>query len=58
MRKEQYIKFIKYTNQLNNIRYKEDKNACNELIMDLKRDGYFAYKLWIEEEAEKLYAAL
>lgn len=58
MRKEQYIKFIKYTNQLNNIRYKEDKNACNELIMDLKRDDYFAYKLWIEEEAEKLYAAL
>lgn len=58
MRKDQYLKFIKYTNHLNNIRYKEDKNACNELIMDLKRDDYFAYKLWIEEEAEKLYASL
>ncbi len=58
MRKEQYLKFVKYTNQLNNIRYKEDKNASNELIMDLKRDDYFAYKLWVEEEAQKLYNKL
>lgn len=53
MRKNQYLKFIKYTNQLNNIRYKEDKAACNELLFELERDEYFAYKLWITEEALK-----
>ncbi len=58
MRKNQYLKFIRYTNQLNNIRFKEDKNLCNELIMDLKRDEYFSYKLWILEEAELLFNKL
>ncbi|NOS85206.1 MAG: hypothetical protein HOP31_08710 [Ignavibacteria bacterium] len=54
MRKNQYLKFIKYTNQLNNVRYKEDKVLVNELQMDLEKDEYFAYKLWIVEEAQKL----
>ena len=54
MRKNQYLKFIKYTNQLNNVRHKEDKIAAEELCMDLEKDEYFAYKLWIVEEAEKL----
>lgn len=53
MRKNQYLKFIKYTNQLNNIRYKEDKTAGSELLFELERDEYFAYKLWILEEANK-----
>jgi len=54
MRKSQYLKFIKYTNQLNNIRYKEDKAAAEELYIDLEKDEYFAYKLWIVEEVKKL----
>lgn len=56
MRKNQYLKFIKYTNQLNNIRYKEDKAASSELVFELEKDEYFAYKLWIVEEAYKLAA--
>ncbi len=54
MRKEQYYKFIKYTNQMNNIRYKEDKAAADNLVDELKADDYFAYKLWVDDEAEKL----
>ena len=54
LRKNQYLKFIKYTNQLNNVRHKEDKIAAEELCMDLEKDEYFAYKLWIVEEADKL----
>lgn len=54
MRKTQYHKFIKYTNYLNNIRYKEDKPAALELLYELERDEYFAYKLWIVEEVKKL----
>lgn len=54
MRKEQYFKFIKYTNQMNNIRFKEDKAAADIMIDELKRDDFFAYKLWVVDEAEKL----
>ncbi|HAX49582.1 MAG TPA: hypothetical protein DCX92_11415 [Bacteroidetes bacterium] len=54
MRKSQYLKFIKYTNQLNNVRYKEDKAAAEELYIDLEKDEYFAYKLWIVDEVKKL----
>lgn len=53
IRKKQYLKFIKYINQLNNIRYKEDKAACSELLYELQQDEYFAYKIWIVEEANK-----
>lgn len=54
MRKEQYYKFIKYTNQMNNIRYKEDKAAADNLVDELKAEEYFAYKLWVDDEAGKL----
>ncbi|MBE2218676.1 MAG: hypothetical protein IAE90_10755 [Ignavibacteria bacterium] len=58
IRKEQYNKFIKYTNQLNNIRYKSDKHALAVVIDDLEKDDYFAYKSWVVEEAAKLYQSL
>lgn len=54
IRKDQYFKFIKYTNQLNNIRYKNDKAAADAVIDELRKDDYFAYKLWVVDEAEKL----
>ena len=54
MRKEQYFKFIKYTNQMNNIRFKEDKAAADALLDELERDDYFSYKPWVVDEAEKL----
>ena len=58
VRKEQYFKFIKYTNQLNNIRYKSDKSAMALVLDDLERDDYFAYKSWVVEEARKLFDSL
>lgn len=54
LRKDHYLKFIKYTNQLNNVRHKEDKIAAEELYMDLEKDEYFTYKLWVVEESSKL----
>ena len=56
LRKEQYNKFIKYANQLNNIRYKNDKAAADAMLDELEKDDYFTYKLWVVEEAEKLAA--
>lgn len=54
LRKVQYYKFIKYTNQLNNIRYKDDKASADVLLDELKHDEFFAYKIWVVDEAEKL----
>ncbi|MEO8511962.1 MAG: hypothetical protein ABI543_00250 [Ignavibacteria bacterium] len=54
LRKEQYNKFIKYTNQLNNIRFKSDKASADTMLDDLKRGDFFTYKLWVEDEARKL----
>ena len=54
VRKEQYNKFIKYTNQLNNIRYKNDKAAAEAALDELDKGDYFTYKLWVVEEAKKL----
>lgn len=54
VRKDQYNKFIKYTNQLNNIRYKNDIAAAEAVIDELEKGDYFTYKLWIIDEAKKL----
>jgi hypothetical protein len=58
LRKEQYYKFIKYTNQLNNFRYKADKEAVISILNELEKDDYFAYKSWVIEEAQKLSSLL
>lgn len=53
-RKEQYMKFIKYLNQLNNLRYKEDVNGFISLKSELNSDEYFPFKLWLSEEINSL----
>ena len=58
IRKNQYFKFIRYTNQLNNIRYRKDLATAESVLDDLGKDEYFAYKLWVLEEGAKLVEIL
>ncbi len=53
-RKEQFLKFIKYLNQLNNLRYKNDNSGLKELNVELGKEEYFPYKQWLSEEIEKV----
>ena len=53
-RKEQYNSFIRYTNQMNNIRYKNDRASADQMLDELKNNEYFTYKPWVVKEAEKL----
>lgn len=53
-RKEQFLKFIKYLNQLNNMRYKKDSTGLRELGSELEKEDYFPYKIWLSEEIDKV----
>ena len=51
-RKEHFLKYIKYLNQLNNIRAKEFKGGLKALAAELEQEEYFPYKIWLKEEIE------
>jgi hypothetical protein len=53
-RKVQYMKFVKYLTQLNNMRYKGDSKGYAALRDELDKDEYFAYKLWLSDEINAL----
>lgn len=53
-RKLLYIKFIKYLNQMNNHRFKEDKRSCAIMLDELEREEYFPYKTWLIDETKKI----
>jgi hypothetical protein len=53
-RKQQYLIFIRFLNQLNNLRYKEDTRGINELKYELEKTDYFPHKIWLLDEVKKL----
>lgn len=55
-RKQQYLIYIRYLNQMNNLRYKEDSKGIVELGFELDKEEYFPHKIWLQDEVKKLKA--
>ncbi len=53
-RRGHFISFIKFLNQLNNMKYKEDLNGINNLRETLKKEEQFPYRLWLIEKIDEL----
>lgn len=54
LRKKYFLMFIRYLNQLNNLKQKQDSSKARELKRTLEEDEFFPNKLWVNAKVEEL----